>query len=113
MREALNQCGLLVESDQKELIIRVAGFQEADHGVPGGVNVVLHAPADVEEDSYADRSGFLCEMSDALLDLVFVHFEMLFFQPGHVAVEGIRDGDFYEDGLHSNAERRSFDLLFT
>ena len=52
-------------------------------------------------------------MSDALLDLVFVHFEMLFFQPGHVAVEGIRDGDFYEDGLHSNAERRSFDLLFT
>src|SRR5207245_1191705 len=60
--EALDQRGLLVEGHEEELVVRISCFQKTDYRVARCMNVILHAPADVEKNSHTDGCGLLSKV---------------------------------------------------
>ena len=108
MGKTLDQRRLLVERDQEELVVGVSSLEEAHDRVPRGVDVVLHAAADVEQDADRYRGGLLDEVGDLLFHLVFEDPEVVLLEAGYVAVERVRDRDLDEDRIDLGAERGAF-----
>ena len=73
---------LLVEVDDKHLVLGAAGLHER----PGARNHIRklrpHAPAVVDHQSHRDRNVFVPEQADGLPDAVFVNLKVLFAQIG-------------------------------
>jgi len=75
--EIRNQLGPVVEADDKELILRIGCAQKFQDRVPGAVDLVCHAAAQIEDDANRDGRILGRETFELLQSIVFVNEKVL------------------------------------
>ena len=106
-REVVQEAAALVEADDEELVLRVVGLEKADHRLARKPEVLLHAPARVQQHAGADRGGFLVEVRQGLLHRILEHAKVLLRQVVDETVGSIRDRHLDEHGVDADPERRA------
>ena len=94
------QIKIIVEVNDKGLILRIAGFhQRQSSGVYLG-SFVAHAAAIVDHQAHAYGHIFLAEDGDLLVGLVFQDAEIALLQAGDELPAIIHDGDVQDDQIY-------------
>src|SRR5262249_27705425 len=89
--KALSDVGATRKFDEKVLIIRGAAFEKRSGRLPSKFELLLHAVADVENDSEAHRRDITGKVADLLLDFVFEHLEVFGGEAGDESVVRVVD----------------------
>src|SRR5262245_25312585 len=80
--EVLCDFGAARKFNQEVFVVRISGLKESDSSVTRHRKFFLHAAADVEDHTEADRNVLFVEVFDRLLDLVFPHFKVFRLEVG-------------------------------
>ena len=88
--------GPLVETDEKELIFWIRGFEKLEGRFFGLAEFVGHAAAEIQDDTDRDGNIFGGEIHDLLLDVVFEEAEVVGLETCGDSVVRVGDGDIDE-----------------
>ena len=89
---------MLVETNEKELILWIGSIEKLEGGFLGFAEFVGHAAAEIQDDADGNRHIFRGEIHNFLLDVVFEDAEVVRFEARNCAV--IRVGDVDERQIH-------------
>src|ERR1039458_9311216 len=95
--EGLHQIGRIVELHQVELVFGIGGLQKLGDRVAGLGELLAHAAGTIEQNANRKGGVFARKLRDDLLLLVLKDLEILLFEAGDKAVQGIGNGDGNED----------------
>src|ERR1039457_4152904 len=95
--EGLHQIGRIVELYQVELVFGIGGLQELGDCLAEFCQLLGHAAGTIEQNANRKVCVFARKLRDDLLLLVLKDLEILLFEAGDKAVQGIRNGDGNED----------------
>ena len=98
--------GAIVEADDKELILRIAGAHELRKGLPGARELRGHAAGEVEHDANGDRGVLSGKGFDDLPLVIVEDIEVFFFKAGDQAVHRVGNRHWDKDKVDVYADCR-------
>jgi hypothetical protein len=106
-REIFNELRAVVESDDKELVLRICRLDELQDRLASSHQLGRHGAGKVEND--ADRNGGVLagKATDLLFAAVFIDLEVVLLKAGDQPVHGIGDGDRHQHHIHIHADKRT------
>jgi len=91
---------VLIETDEKELILWIGSVEKLEGGFLGFAEFVGHAAAEIRDDADGNRHIFGGEIHNFLLDVVLEDAEVVRFEARNDAVIRVGDADVDKRQIH-------------
>src|SRR6516164_1919312 len=102
--EGARKFGPLIETDQKEFVLGVRGFEEFEGRFTSLVDLIGHAAAKIENNTDGNGDVFRGKTNNFLLDVVFKDAKVVWIKTSNKAIERVGHGNVDQGEVHIGAD---------